>query len=104
VFCGKFVQWRLVSAPLVTVKRVSTPPAGGAPPSKMSIGVSPRLLPTIFSSFPGLTTPTLASVGPPLGASLLMYFATEALLAFHPSLPLLAPAGRTKAPAALPVA
>ena len=101
VLCRKFVQWRLVSAPFVTVYTVLTPPSGGAPPPRMSIGVSPRLLPTILSKRPGLITLTLASVGPAIGASLLMYLATELLLAFQPSLPLLAPAGSTKAPATL---
>jgi hypothetical protein len=104
VLCGKFVQWRWVSAPFVTVYTVFTPPAGGAPPAKMPIGVSPRLLPTILSKRPGLITPTLASVGPPVGASLLMYLATVLLFAFQPSLPLLTPAGSTNAPATLPPA
>jgi hypothetical protein len=67
----------------------------------MSIGVSPRLLPTIFRSRPGLITPTFASVGPPVGASLFTYFATVDLFAFQPSVPLLAPAGRTNDPATL---
>jgi len=70
----------------------------------MSIGVSPRLLPTSLSSFAGLMMPTFASVGPPLGATLFTYLATVCLFAFHPSEPLLAPAGSTNAPAALPPA
>jgi hypothetical protein len=101
VLARKFVQWRLVAAPFVTVYTVFTPPGGGAPPPRMSIGMSPRLFPTILSRRPGLITLTLASVGPAVGASLLMYLATELLLAFQPSLPLLAPAGSTKAPITL---
>lgn len=83
---------------------MSTPPAGGMPPPRMSIGVSPRLFPTILRSRPGLITLTLASVGPAVGASLLMYLATVLLFAFQPSLPLLTPAGSTNAPATLPPA
>lgn len=96
------MQCRLVFGPLVTVNTVATPPTGGAPAPRMSIGVSPRLLPTSFSSLVGLMMPILASVGPALGASLFTYLATSALFAFQPSDPLLTPAGSTNAPAALP--
>jgi hypothetical protein len=65
------------------------------------MGSSPRLLPTIFKSLPCFTTPTLASVGPPVGAALFTYLATSGLFTFHPSVPLLAPAGRMNAPATL---
>jgi len=69
----------------------------------MSIGVSPRFLPTILSNLPGLITATLAPVGPP-GAALFTYFATVDLFTFQPSVPLFAPAGMTNEPAALPFA
>jgi hypothetical protein len=69
----------------------------------MSIGVSPRFLPTILSSLAGLMTATLTPVGPP-GADLFTYFATVGLFTFQPSVPLLAPAGTTKAPPAEPFA
>ena len=44
----------------------------------MSMGVSPRLLATSFTSFVGLRTVTL--VEPPVGASRFTYFATVSLL------------------------
>jgi hypothetical protein len=69
----------------------------------MSIGVSPRFLPTILSSLPGLITATLVPVGP-AGASLFTYLATEVLFTFQPSVPLSAPAGMTNEPPALPLA
>ena len=95
------MQCRFVSPLLVIVKTVFTPPAGGAPAAKMSIAMSPRLLPTIFSSRLGLITATFAPVGPPVGASLFTYFATVVLLAFQPSVPLYTPAGSTNDPATL---
>jgi hypothetical protein len=70
----------------------------------MSIAVSPRLWPTSLSRRPSLMTATLASVGPPFGASRFTYLATVALLVFQPSLPLLAPAGSTNSPVTLPSA
>jgi len=69
----------------------------------MSIGASPRFLPTILSSLPGLITATFVPVGP-AGAALFTYLATDDLFTFQPSLPVSAPAGMTNEPPALPLA
>jgi hypothetical protein len=69
----------------------------------MSIGESPRFLPTILRSLPGLITATFVPVGPS-GAALLMYLATVDLFTFQPSDPASAPAGITNDPPALPLA
>ena len=49
-------QWQCSSRPFVTQYAVCTPPAPGSPAPRMSSGVSPRLLPTSFSSLAGLMT------------------------------------------------
>src|SRR5678815_2441920 len=60
----------------------------------MSIGVSPRLFATSFTSFVGLMTETL--VEPSVGAVLFTYFATDSLLTSQSD-----PWGARNAPAAL---
>jgi hypothetical protein len=67
----------------------------------MSMGTSPRDLPTSFRSLPGLITATFAPVGPS-GAALFTYFATVVLFTFQPSVPFDAPAGTTNEPNADP--
>jgi hypothetical protein len=60
----------------------------------MSSGVSPRLLPTTFTSDAGLITPTF--VAPPVGAVLFTYLPTVAELTSQ-----LAPCGMSKVPLTL---
>ena len=66
----------------------------------MSSGASPVPFATSFRSLPGLTTATLAWVGP-LGADAFTNFATAGPFATHPLVPSWAPAGRANAPATL---
>jgi len=88
---GKLVQWRLVSASLVTVYTTRTPLVGAA---EMSISASPRLFATSFINLDGLITATF--VDPPVGASLFTYLAIVDLLTSHPG-----PCGARKTPLAL---